>query len=527
MKPETRTHSGSSVQACQNCKKNFTIEPEDFNFYEKIKVPSPTFCPECRMIRRMMWRNERDFSKVKCNAPKHDEFILSSFNSIGKYKIYDQKYWWSDEWDPMQYGQDYYFSNPFFLQFKELFESVPHDNVIVRNNVNSNYTNWSINNKNCYLSFGILSCENVMYSANRIFNSRDSMDLFFVDKLESSYEDINCQNSFCLFFSNNCNSCLNSYFLYDCKNCSNCIACVGLRNKQYYIFNKPYSKKEYGLELNKLNFGSYNFISKMKEDFKKFKILYPHKYANIISAENSTGDYLINVKNCKNCFDFMSDSENCKYIFRGGPHTKDGYDCFNNSSNNELSYEGVSISQSTSNVVCSVALWTGVNMSYSYYCHNCKNCFGCIGLRGKQFCILNKQYTKEQYEELIPKIIKQMNDLPYISPRKNPKTGEGQVYQYGEFFPPELSPFCYNETIAQEYFPLTKEEALRQGYRWKEREERNYTIDIKNEALPDDIKDITTTIVGKVIECNHKGTCNEQCTEAFKIIPEELSFYQR
>ncbi len=49
MKEETKT--------CQNCKKEFQIEPEDFAFYEKINVPPPTFCPECRMIRRMMFLN--------------------------------------------------------------------------------------------------------------------------------------------------------------------------------------------------------------------------------------------------------------------------------------------------------------------------------------------------------------------------------------------------------------------------------------------------------------------------------------
>ena len=51
---------------CQNCKKDFTIEPEDFNFYEKIKVPPPTWCPECRMIRRMNYRNERSLYKQDC-----------------------------------------------------------------------------------------------------------------------------------------------------------------------------------------------------------------------------------------------------------------------------------------------------------------------------------------------------------------------------------------------------------------------------------------------------------------------------
>ena len=113
-----------------------------------------------------------------------------------------------------------------------------------------------------------------------------------------------------------------------------------------------------------------------------------------------------------------------------------------------------------------------------------------------------------------------MNDMPYVD-------AKGRIYKYGEFFPPELSPFAYNETIAQEYFPLTKEQSIKQGYKWKEKEERNYTIDIKNEDIPDNIKEVNNDIIGKVIECNHKGTCNEQCTEAFKIIPEEIQFYKR
>ena len=157
---------------------------------------------------------------------------------------------------------------------------------------------------------------------------------------------------------------------------------------------------------------------------------------------------------------------------------------------------------------------------YSLNIRGCSNCFGCYGLKMKNYCILNKQYTKEQYEELLPKIIKHMNDMPYID-------SKGRIYKYGEFFPFELSPFSYNETVAQEYFPLTKEEAIKQGYKWKDKEERNYQIDIKIEKIPDSINDTIDNITSKIIECGHKGNCNQQCTEAFKIIPEELQFYQR
>ena len=100
----------SETKICQNCKKNFTIEPEDFIFYDKIKVPPPTWCPECRMVRRMNWRNERTLYKRKCDAPGHNEEIISIYHKDSPLKVYDQKYWWSDEWDAMQYGRDYDFS---------------------------------------------------------------------------------------------------------------------------------------------------------------------------------------------------------------------------------------------------------------------------------------------------------------------------------------------------------------------------------------------------------------------------------
>ena len=85
-----------------------------------------------------------------------------------------------------------------------------------------------------------------------------------------------------------------------------------------------------------------------------------------------------------------------------------------------------------------------MNILYSFHCRNSSNLFACVSLRNKEYCILNKQYTKAEYETLVPKIIEHMK-----------KTGE-----WGEFFPASISPFGYNETVAQEYFPLTREEAL-------------------------------------------------------------------
>ncbi len=113
-----------------------------------------------------------------------------------------------------------------------------------------------------------------------------------------------------------------------------------------------------------------------------------------------------------------------------------------------------------------------------------------------------------------------MKDMPYADQK-------GRMYPYGEFFPPELSPFAYNETIAQEYFPLDRNGTLGRGFKWKEPEEKNYQVTMKTNDVPDSISDVKDSITSEIIECAHRGECNEQCTRVFRIIPQELSFYQR
>ena len=76
----------SEKKICQNCQKEFTVEPEDFTFYEKMKVPAPTFCPECRMQRRMNWRNERSLYSRKCDLCK--ENIIGLYPENTPFPVY-------------------------------------------------------------------------------------------------------------------------------------------------------------------------------------------------------------------------------------------------------------------------------------------------------------------------------------------------------------------------------------------------------------------------------------------------------
>ena len=502
----------SETKNCQNCKKDFVIESEDFNFYEKIKVPPPTFCPECRLQRRFTVRNERNLYHHKCGLCKKS--IVSMHSSEKLFPVYCSTCWWGDKWNSMKYGIEYDFEQPFFLQFRSLLNKVPRPSLITPNSKNCDYCNYIADGKNSYLCFGSIAIEDCLYGSP--YESKYCVDNYLARECEYCYGCIDCEK---LSHSSFCQECSNSFDLihcFDCKNCQDCIGCVGLRGQKYYIFNKAYTKEEYQNKKKDLNLDTTKGLEEIKKEFLKLKITIPHKFSIELQSKNVSGNNIVQSKNAHNCFDIKrcEDVKYCKQMI----DVKDVQDT-NYCEFVELCYDYIGYWK-INNVMFSNTIGDSSNIIYSDFCSGSSNIFGCVGLRQKQYCILNKQYTKEEYEELVPKIIQHMNDMPYID-------SKGRIYKYGEFFPSELSPFSYNETIAQEYFPLTKEEALEQGYKWKEREERNYTIDIKNEDIPNDIKEVDDSIINKVIECEHQGKCNEQCTEAFKIIPDELAFYKR
>ena len=97
----------------------------------------------------------------------------------------------------------------------------------------------------------------------------------------------------------------------------------------------------------------------------------------------------------------------------------------------------------------------------------------------------------------------------------------------GEFFPIELSPFAYNETIAQEYFPLTKEQALQQGYRWYDKPKPEYTPTLQAKDIKDNIADIDDSILKEVIACANESNHICQGSGVFRLIPDEYEFYHQ
>lgn len=506
----------SETRTCQNCKNQFTIEPEDFDFYKKIDVPPPTWCPECRMVRRLMFRNDRSLYRRKCDMCQKD--MVAMYPADSKFPVYCRECWYSDKWDALEYGREVNLSRNFFEQLKELYNVVPRLALFQINPVNSPFANGMLDSKNVYLAYSIVKSEDIMYSKS-IDRSNTVLDSVESVNLEQCYENINSEKNFNSHFMMYTWNCMDSWFLYDCANCKHCVLSSNLRNKEYVIRNKQYSREEYLEELKKLDFGSAKAMRNFKEEYASVQKNALHKFANVLKSVNVTGHNITNAKNAKNCFELYN-VENVKDCYRV-LEMKDSRDV-TYAGWAELYYEHTNGGNHSSNMHFSAWMLENIrNSEYIWTCNSASNLFGCASIKKKEYCILNKQYSPEEYVGLREKIIAQMTVSPYIDP-------QGRIWRYGEFFPLNFAePFGYNETVAQELFPLKKEEALTRGYAWKDIEPKDHNVTKNPVDLPDSIKDTNEGILQEVVGCAHGGICNEQCTMAFRIIPDELQFYRQ
>jgi hypothetical protein len=276
--------------------------------------------------------------------------------------------------------------------------------------------------------------------------------------------------------------------------------CSNLRGKNHCIENVQYTKDEYNEKLKSFNLGSYSVIQSFKKRFEE--ILQNeaiHKLNFNIKAYNSMGDNLLNVNNCYNC-NTISDCEDCANCIRGMKQKTN------------LNTNGCWYSELVGNCSCCVnsynlkySSWSSSRFSeYLDLCKECEYCFGCVGLKKKKYCILNKQYTKEEYGALKSKIISDMR-----------KSGE-----YGKFLPYSMGPGPFDLSNGFLYFPeTTKKEILALGGYWEDLDE-SYIEGMPTYELPDSIDDVPENICKQALICPLTGW-------RFNISENELIFYKQ
>lgn len=464
------------MKTCPQCHQAFELNDADQAFLKRFDVPEPTICPACRFQNRIAFRNEQRFYRRVCDLCQ--EPTISVYSQDKPYKVYCSACWWSDRFDPLAYGRIYDENRSFFEQLRDLAREVPKPAIMNMKSENCDYTNYSSENRNCYFVIGTAFSEDCYYSY-RIFSCKNVMDCYDLQKSELCYECSQSRNLYnCLY----CESCEDSSGLVlcnDCVGCHDCFGSVNLRNKKFHIFNQSYSEVEYRKKVALLR---QNWAEAGKE-YQKLRLSLPLRASHIINCQNCAGDQLANDKNCTDCFS-LHNSEECRLVI-WGDRDRFMYDV-NFTDGSELMCNSMSC-DTDYNILAANLVWYTKNSGYVTQCFNSNDLFGCVGMKRHQFCILNKQYSREDYDALKQKIVDQMK-----------VTGE-----WGKYYPMSHSPFAYNETLAQEYFPLTKEEVLKRGLQWK-----------------DDIDEIPTKAVGSAIRCEVSG-------KPFKLIAQELAFYEK
>jgi hypothetical protein len=486
------------MKNCQQCQTAFEITDADRGFYEKMDVPEPTHCWFCRMIRRLSHRNERFLYHRQCDLTQTP--IISSFSKDKPFPVYSMDAWWSDDWDPLTYGQNFDFSRPFFDQFFELRDRVPRIALQQQKPIwNSEYCNCVSRNKNCYLVFSTNYCEDSYYGS-WVNYSKNCVDNSYINHCELCYDCVGCKECFNLKYSQDCVNCSDSYFLNRCQGCKNCFGCSNLINKEYCFFNKQLSKEDYEKALSEIDLGGAKTIALIKERIHDELSDLVVKETNQVNNQNCIGDYIRNSKNCHMCFE-INDSEDLRYS-QCVDRAKLAMDYSYWGQGSEMMYECQACGYEDYNLRFCNLCWSGcTDLTYCDQCFSSKSSFGCVGLKKMEYCILNKQYSKEEYEKLVPKIIEHMKE-----------TGE-----WGEFFPVEKSAYTYNESLAWEQLELDKDEIERRGWPYKALEDRNKPSGTY--PIPYDIKEAEEEICGQTLSSDQSGL-------AFKIIPQEFKFYK-
>ncbi len=494
-------------KSCTLCRQSFEITDADLKFYDeaspviggkKQAIPAPTKCPDCRVRQRLMFRNDLSLHHRKSDLTGKQ--IISIYSQDKPYVVYDQDEWWSDKWDDLEHGRPFDFNRSFTEQFRELNALVPHMSLFTTNAENSYYTNHSLNARNTYLVAGATNIEDCLYG-RFIINCKNTVDGLSLYSCELCYECTASQGCYACFlctYSYNCSDCL---MVEDCQSCKNCCLCFGLKNQEYCFFNEKIGKEAYEARMKELQPLTREKMHMLYQRMKDMSAKIPRRASYLFACEDSSGDMLFNSRNCRSTFD-SSGCEDCAYVWNT-PKGVSSHDCTYTAPDGVRWCYNACSTVGADNSMATFLCWYGANNYYSREIHHCQNVFGCSGLKKRKYCILNKQYTQEEYEALVPKIIDHMR-----------KTGE-----WGEYLDPSLSTMGYNETLAQEFFPIEKEEAVKNGWKWYDEAQKKDAYMGPKIDVPATIAEAGDDVCDKIFLCEATG-------KPFKIVPQELKFYR-
>ncbi len=292
-------------------------------------------------------------------------------------------------------------ADTFFSEFNKLLLRYPKVPPNIHNSENSEYGEHLANCKNMHIAFDSSSCSDCLYLYDS-YIAKNCIDCDYTVESELCYESVDpfkCYNSAFLEY---CVGTRDAYYSANCFNCHNIFGCINLAGKSFCIFNRQLSEEEYKRRVKEyLKWPPEKVLETLETLKKRYPLTQTHEAHN----ENSAyGNYSHYNKNCYMCFD-SAHNEGCSYLY-DSHHNASSFDMTCAYDKNELSYQ---IVDSVKLFNCNFAFLSNNShdSSYIFNCRNVKNCIGCVSLSNKQYCILNRQLSKEEYERVSKQLLEE------------------------------------------------------------------------------------------------------------------------
>lgn len=487
-----------------HCEKEFKITEGDIEFLKIHKVPAPNFCPTCRRMRRLSNMNLMRLFKMPCNAPGHNESMISILPPDCPFPVYDYKYYISNQFDAFSLGRKFQEGESPMKQLFDLRKVFPMPSFLNRDpsSINAEYSNGGRNSKNVYYAMATFDSEDVWYS-NLVRNSKQIMDGRMIQQSDHVYSSLasdHIYKSSFIYFSKDC---IDSMFLFDCRNCDNCFGCVNLRGGKYKVFNEQYTKEEYEKFMRSVYPLTKKKISEYDKKFWDLVKSLPVNAPRNISTENVNGVLLTDTRNVYDVTD-AERSEHLRHV-DGCYGNHDSMDLLFSGGGSNTIYGSTNVGSKASGIKFSTSSKFSSDSEFIFNCNNVHNCFMCFGIRDKSYCVLNIQYSPEEYFSMVDKIKTEMM-----------KRGE-----YGDGLGMEFSAQAYNFSMGQINFALKDEEIIRLGgFVGQETDTNTGGIKVLHYSdVPETIDKVEDDIINYAIKCEETG-------KPFRITKSELQFYR-
>ncbi|MFH1253542.1 MAG: hypothetical protein V1664_04405 [Candidatus Uhrbacteria bacterium] len=422
-------------RTCVLTGEKWQMTEEEIGWYKKFNVPPLKISPLTHLKKLSAFFTNYQWWWHK--NPETGKPVLSGYNPNSGIKVLPDSEWFAKDFSSIQLEPK--FDQPFFPQFRQLQTTVP---VNASRNLKEPENSLALTSFGDKDSYFVMACASINSFFGLNSKTENSALCIYADSVNDSYDVLHSSRIHNCKTIRESRDCLNSAFLFDCRGCENCFGATNKRNKKYLFFNQQLTKEDWEKTVGTIDLGKRSIFLEYKNKFQqllKTEAVWPENFNE--NTVNATGEYITEAtnivdgffveKNCSNIYKcFVTPMGSTDSCFSGG--VVGGNNCF----------ACLTISFSSSCLFSSV-LVRCQNCEYSFHCFNCENCFGCVGLQHKKFCILNRQYSEEEYWIELDKI----------------KSAMLERGEYGNFFPNSYAGSYFYESAAPNTFGCTPGEA--------------------------------------------------------------------